>query len=120
MASASEISLQTAVHAVDEALARLEAAAEVANTQRALSAAEREAVQAEISQSWQEHSAQIETALTEAQSENNFLREDNLRLSNQLQKLQQEFLALQKATGSAVNRLDGSVKQLDLILELEH
>jgi hypothetical protein len=102
---------------VEQAFARLETAAEIATQARALNAAEREAAQTEISQSWQEHSSGLEAALTEAQSENAFLKEDNLRLSNQLQRLQQEFLGLQKAAGKTVGKLDASVKQLDMMLE---
>ncbi len=117
MASSSQTSLQTAAGAVEQALARLEAAAVTIAQHRSNSAAEREAVQAEITQSWQAHAAELETALADANSQNTFLKEDNLRLSNQLQALQQEFLNLQKAAGKTAGRLDASVKQLDLILE---
>ncbi len=58
-----------------------------------------------------------DTALAHVTSENSFLKEDNLRLSNQLQSLQKDFLELQEATTSTLNRLDDSVKAIDLMLE---
>jgi cell division protein ZapA len=50
----------------------------------------------------------------DAQGENQFLKADNVRLSNQLQQLQCDYLALQEEAGNAVGRLDATVKQLDL------
>ncbi|MFM9891134.1 MAG: hypothetical protein ACKVOE_10955 [Rickettsiales bacterium] len=117
MAGSSESSLNAAIEAMDRAYARLESAVNVATQSKNESAALREAVQLEISTSWQQHSAGLESQLAELNSENEFLKEDNLRLSNQLQNLQQEYLELQSAAGHAVHRLDGAVKQLDLILE---
>ncbi len=117
MASNSEISLQAAVSAVERAFAKLDAAAATAAHERAQSAANREAAQAEISQSWQAHAAQLETTIAGLHGENDFLKEDNLRLSNQLQQLQKDYLELQHTAEKTVGRLDASVKQLDLILE---
>lgn len=117
MAGNPESSLNAAIEAMDRAYARLEAAVNEAAQSKNESAALREAVQMEISASWQAHSAGLESQLAELQSENEFLKEDNLRLSNALQTLQQEYLELQTATGHAVHRLDGAVKQLDLVLE---
>ncbi len=117
MASNSERVLQAAISAVEKAFARLDAAADVAVYERGQSALQREAAQAEITQSWQQHTAGIETALSDAQGENQFLKADNLRLSNQLQQLQRDYLALQEEAGNAVGRLDATVKQLDLMLE---
>ena len=117
MASNSEIALQTAVSAVEKAFARLDAAAEVVTHQQAQSAAQRETLQIEITQSWQTHAAGLETSIAGLQSENEFLKQDNLRLSNQLQQLQKEYLELQQTAEHAVGRLDGAVKQLDMILE---
>lgn len=110
MASNPQSKLNAAFAALGESLARLEAATEIAAHNQAQSAAKGEAAQAEISASW-------EANLAELQSENNFLKEDNLRLSNQLQQLQRDYLELQKAAGSTLARLDGTVKQLDLLLE---
>lgn len=110
MASGSENSLNNAFAALSDALARLEANAEIAAHERAQSLATREGAQAEITASW-------EATLQEIQSENTFLKEDNLRLSNQLQQLQRDYLALQETAGSALGRLDGTIKQLDLLLE---
>lgn len=63
---------------------------------------------------------ELDTALTQAAAENNFLKEDNLRLSNQLQALQKDFLKLQEASVATVNRLDDSIKAIDLMLEGTH
>jgi chromosome segregation ATPase len=117
MTSNSKITLNDAIAAMESAYARLAAATDIAVYERANVAAQREALQQEISQSWQEHSGQLEAALAEATSENEFLRQDNLRLSNQLQQLQKDYLELQTNTGHVVTRLDNTVRQLDLILE---
>ncbi len=110
MASGSENTLNQAFAALSDALARLEASAEIAAHERAQSLASREDAQAEVAASW-------EAELQGIQSENTFLKEDNLRLSNQLQQLQRDYLALQETAGSALGRLDGTIKQLDLLLE---
>lgn len=117
MATGSPSSLNAAFSAVSTALARLEAAAETAAHRQAQSTHAREEMQAGLTAGWQAELAQAEAAMAELQSENDFLKEDNLRLSNRLQQLQRDFLDLQNAAGSALTRLDGSVKQLDLLLE---
>lgn len=117
MASNSELLLQSAVSVVERAFARLDAAAEVARHERHESAAQRDVVQAELTQGWQNHAAQLETSISNLQGENDFLKEDNLRLSNQLQQLQQDYMELQQMAQHTVGRLDASVKQLDLMLE---
>lgn len=109
--------LNEAFALLSETLSRLEASADIAAYERAQSAAQREGAQAEISASWQEHTVQLEAAMADLESQNTFLKEDNLRLSNQLQQLQRDYLELQQAAGSALTRLDGTVKQLDLLLE---
>ena len=111
------LKITQALFAVEAAYARLAAASDAAAHERAQVAAQREAVQEDISQSWQAHSAGLESALDEAAAENDFLRQDNTRLSNQLHSLQQEYLELQSTTGHVVARLDNTVRQLDLILE---
>lgn len=110
MASGSENTLNQAFAALSDALARLEANAEIAAHERAQSLDARAGAQAEIAASW-------EAQLQDVQSENTFLKEDNLRLSNQLQQLQRDYLALQESAGNALGRLDGTIKQLDLLLE---
>lgn len=117
MASNSEIALQTAVSAVERAFAKLDAASDISAQRARESASQSEAMQNELTQSWQSHTAGLETSITGLQSENEFLKQDNLRLSNQLQQLQHDYLELQKTAEHAVGRLDGAVKQLDLILE---
>ena len=117
MASGAEHSLNQAFETVSAALARLEAAADIAAYERAQSAAAREDAQAEITASWQAQQAQLEAGMAALQSENEFLKTDNLRLSNQLQELQRDYLALQNSAGSALTRLEGSIRQLDMLLE---
>jgi len=117
MANTRAATLLTAISAVDNALARLEAATDLVQYERAEAVNGREAMQAELTRGWQEQHATLEAQLTEITSENDFLKEDNLRLSNQLQRLQRDYLELQKMTGDAAHRLDVSVRQLDLILE---
>lgn len=117
MASNSNISLNDAIAAMEHAYARLQAATDVAVYEREQAAQQREAAQQEISLSWQAHAAQLENALNQAESENDFLKQDNLRLSNQLQQLQRDYLELQTTAGTVATRLDSTVRQLDLILE---
>jgi len=117
MANESDSTLHDAFARLSGALAQLEAAAEIAAYERSQSVAQREDAQSQISASWQAHGAQLEAAMAQVQSENDFLKQDNLRLSNQLQQLQRDYLDLQQAAGSALARLDGTVKQLDLLLE---
>jgi hypothetical protein len=117
MASASEISLQSAVSAVERAIARLDAAVDVAAVERANIAAGAESAQAEITKSWQTHAAELESALSAMKSENDYLLEENSRMANQLQLLQQDYVSLQEEAENAVVRLDATVKQLDLVLE---
>ena len=117
MTSTSKVTLNDAIAAMESAYARLSTATDIAVHDRNQAAAQRESVQQEISLSWQAHSSQLETSLAQTTSENDFLKQDNLRLSNQLQLLQQDYLELQTATGDVIGRLDNTVHQLDLILE---
>jgi chromosome segregation ATPase len=117
MTSNAKITLNDAISAMEKAYASLAAATDVAVHERAESARQREAAQQEISLSWQAHTNQLETSLTQATSENEFLKQDNLRLSNQLQQLQKDYLELQATAGTVASRLDSTVRQLDLILE---
>lgn len=117
MTSNSKITLNDAIAAMERAHARLAAAIDVTVEERANSAARDEAVQQEINQSWQAHASELETTLAQATAENEFLKSDNLRLSNQLQQLQLDYLELQRTAGDVVGRLDSTVRQLDLILE---
>ncbi len=116
MPSHSQTNLQAAFAAVNHALSTLDAATDIALEQRAASAANRESVQAELTASWKQHNDQLQAALADANSEMDFLRDDNTRLANQLHQVQQQYLTLQKIAGAAVNKLDTSVKQLDLVL----
>jgi len=117
MTSNAKITLNDAISAMEKAYSRLASATDIAVHERNQSAALREASQNEISLSWQAHASQLETTLTQATSENEFLKQDNLRLSNQLQALQRDYLELQTTAGTVASRLDSTVRQLDLILE---
>ena len=117
MASASNLTLQAAIAAVGNAFDKLESAVDAARTERDGSADAAEKMQSELTESWQAHSAKLEADLAESQAENSYLKEDNGRLSNQLQDVQQELLDLQTTASGTMKRLDKSVKQLDLILE---
>jgi hypothetical protein len=117
MTSNAKITLNDAISAMEQAYSRLASATDIAVHERAQSAATREAAQNEISLSWQVHSSQLETSLGQSTSENEFLKADNLRLSNQLQALQKDYLELQATAGTVASRLDSTVRQLDLILE---
>jgi len=110
MASNSNISLKSAADAVNGALARLEAAAEIAAAERAQSAQAREDTQAKLTANWQTKYSTLEAELAQ-------FKEENQRLSNQLQQLSQEHVALQATASSTVSRLNASVSQLDLLLE---
>lgn len=49
--------------------------------------------------------------------ENESLVQENARLSNELQQLQQEYLALQTAANNVAGQIDGSLEQLDMLME---
>ena len=117
MTSSSKVTLNDAIAAMENAYARLSAATDVAVHERNESAAKREAAQQEISLSWQAHASQLETSLAQSTSETDFLKSDNLRLSNQLAQLQRDYLDLQQSAGDVIGSLDRSVRQLDMILE---
>lgn len=109
--------LTRAFDALSQSLQRLDAAAALACAQKQSTAFERESAQADITASWQQHSATLESQRDTLAEENAFLKEDNLRLSNQLQTLQEEYLELKKTAGLVMQRLDGAISQLDLLQE---
>ena len=117
MSSNANVTLHDAIAAMESAYARLAAATDIAIEERTQAAARREAAQQEISLSWQAHASELETALTQATSENEFLKNDNLRLSNLLQQLQKDYIELQSTAGDVVTRLDSTIHQLDFLLE---
>lgn len=117
MASVSSSPLQAAIEAVGRAFDKLEAVVDYAAAERDGTAAARETAQAEIAAGWQARTTGLEAELADSQSEATYLKEDNQRLSNQLQEVQQELLALQTTASGTVKKLDNSVRQLDLILE---
>lgn len=102
---------------LSQALKRLEAASALSLQKMAQNAQGKEAIQEEMTAGWQSKLADMEANVTALHEENSFLKEDNMRLSNQLQALQQEYVALQKMAEQTLSRLDGSVSQLDMLLE---
>lgn len=102
---------------LSKALKRLEDAAAYSTSRQKNVARGAESMQAEITASWETHTAELASNIAALTEENAFLKEDNIRLSNQLQALQQEYISLQEAAGQTLNRLDGSIKQLDMLLE---
>lgn len=116
-ASTTSDSLRDAYRALEAALARLEAGVTVQRQQQSDQATAEERARAELSDSWTRHSAALESNLANLAGENEFLKEDNLRLSNQLQAAQLAYLELQQLAGNVAGKLDASVRQLDLMLE---
>ncbi len=117
MAGNSKITINDAILAMESAYQRLTDATDTALLERANFAAQSEATQEEITASWVTHTTKLEAEIAQLTSENAFLKDDNLRLANQLQTLQKEFIELQRSTGDVIGTLDRSVRQLDLILK---
>lgn len=109
--------LKAAFDRFNTAIGRLDAASAQAGLRQSANAVSNLQATAEFAAEWERKLATTESELIAAREENNFLKNDNLRLGNQLQELQQEHLALQRAAGGIVQRLDGSIKQLDMMLE---
>ena len=71
--------LTQAFDSLSRALQRLEAAAAISAAKVQTSAAARESAQSEITLSWQQHCATVESERDTLAEENHFLKEDNLR-----------------------------------------
>ena len=97
-----DTALHTAWNRLSQALDRLEATASA------------------VTESAAHQANETDAAFSDITSQNRFLQEENQRLSNQLQALQKEFLALQEAANLTINRLDDSVNSLDRMLEGAH
>ena len=118
MASITEPTpLSAAFELLSNSRSRLEAATVIVTEKQKQSAHMKESAQAEITASWQRHSDESIQQRDEMTEENAFLKTDNIRLSNQLQELQQEYLQLQQAAGNVVNKLDNTISQLDMLKE---
>ncbi|MBN8542692.1 MAG: hypothetical protein J0M34_00315 [Alphaproteobacteria bacterium] len=109
--------LKAAFDRLNTAIGRLDAASANAALRQSLEGDSQAQANAELVSEWEQKLAANESELIAVREENDFLKNDNLRLGNQLQELQQEHLELQRAAGGIVQRLDGSIKQLDMILE---
>lgn len=109
--------LKAAFDRLNTAIGRLDAASAQAGLRQSAAAMSHVQVAAEIAADWEAKLTANESELLSTREENDFLKNDNLRLGNQLQELQQEHLDLQRAAGTIVQRLDGSIRQLDVMLE---
>ena len=65
----------------------------------------------------QKRFATLESELQGLHEEAGHLKNENAELSRKLHRLQQDYLELQQMAGAAVTRLDGSIRQLDMMLE---
>lgn len=92
-----------------DAFARLEQATQSASTKASQSSGD-DALKARCQE--------LEAEAGALRSDHDFLRDDNARLSNQLQELQQEYLRLKELSTSVADRIDDQVEQLDLIAQI--
>ena len=81
------------------------------------SAIDRQTIEAEINQHWEEHCTHLETNLKALQDECTRLQEENSTLSNQLQETQQSYVKMKTRNHEAAKRLDEQIEQLELIVE---
>lgn len=109
--------LAVASQRVIEALLNLDAAVDMALTQRAGNAESREQLQAEITASWQVHASGLEADIQSLQQQNGDLQKNNAALSNELQSMKEQYVTLQHTAGKVAKRLDQSIEQLDMLLE---
>ena len=61
--------------------------------------------------------AVLESELQGLREESAFLKNENAELSRKLHGLQRDYLELQQLAGASISRLDGSIRQLDMMLE---
>lgn len=113
----TQSTLKTAFDRLNNAIGKLDAVSAQAGLRQSAASLSQVQATAEISAEFERKLNVIEADNMTLREENDFLKSDNLRLGNQLQELQQEHLDLQRAAGSIVQRLDGSIRQLDVMLE---
>ncbi len=102
---------------VIDALLSLDAVVDRNLSQRSTNAASREKIQEEISASWQKHTSGLEADIQSLQGENAELKAKHDAALNELQTLQQQYVALQHTASKVAKRLDQSIEQLDLLME---
>jgi len=64
---------------------------------------------------WAERFRLLEDTVTSLKEDNQRLHDDNIRLSNQLQTLQKDYLNLQQVADKVADRMEKQAVQLDLI-----
>lgn len=110
-------SLNTAFDRLTNAISRLDTASAQIGLRQSASALSQVQATAELNAEWERRIAAAEAEAFALREENESLKNDNLRLGNQLQELQQDYLELQQTASGIVGKLDGSIKQLDMMLE---
>lgn len=117
MTTPAHPSLIAAFKKLQQAIDSLESkAAQSAIRQRAAESAESARLAASATDTEQRF-ATLESELHGLHEETEHLKNENAELSRKLHALQQDYLELQQMAGSAVTRLDGSIRQLDMMLE---
>lgn len=117
MSTTTPSPLDQANERLNLAFKRLEQAVSNTEPQEAapISQADREAIQAEMTESWQKQSTSLNNQINSLQNENEALRKENEKLSNQLQAVQKDFIELQQLSNSVADGIDEQARQLDLI-----
>ena len=109
--------LITAFKRLQQALETLEAkSAQVAIRHHSNLTAESARVSAHATEA-EKRIAALESELQGLREEAAFQQREQAALAAKFHTLQQDYLELQQTAGSVVNRLDGSIRQLDMMLE---
>lgn len=117
MTSPVNPSLIAAFKKLQQALDLLEMkVAQSAIQQRATASAESARLAASATDA-EKRFAVLESELQGLREESSFLKNENAELSRKLHALQQDYLELQQLAGATITRLDGSIRQLDMMLE---
>ena len=103
--------IDSASHSLAHAFERLEYAVQQRVSAGGANTEEMEA----LNESWGRHCEALEADIHSLRQENEWLREENAQLSNQLQQLQQDYLELRKLSESVAGKLEQKAEQLDLL-----
>lgn len=111
--------LEAATQRLANAFTSLEAAVDkiAARPKGSINVTELEKLKADIAASWEPICAALEADVESLKQDNGHLKEENTRLSNEMNKLQHDYLDLQQLLDTASDRIDGTIRQLDLALE---
>ncbi|MBN67537.1 MAG: hypothetical protein CMM94_08250 [Rickettsiales bacterium] len=119
MTNDTSSTLATAMQRLHQSLDTLDKAVEqkLAHGAAQPATADADALVEEATRDYAERVSILEAECDNFTQENEALREENIRLSNQLQQLQDEHIQLKQVTDKATEKLDSTIKQLDLIAE---